>query len=315
MVRRQWDSTVSDLSVHRPTRHELEARKIALQSPNVEAAKRDVAHKRAQLACAPPPPRPATRKCTRAHHRVRSPLITARQTTAALPSKPPPPLSCPTPSKPLPTSTQGAPARGRRRRRSSSSRRGRTAARSATRCSSSRRSSTSSSSSLRTPARPRPTSPCGISPPSSTPRRRPAPSTTRASISTPRSSSSAAGRAGGGRSAPRPRRRRPTSPTRSRSTRRRRRRASRLVRRLGARRRGGSTSPRSTRAPIASKKPRRVSNFYAQAPLVVGGRSVGRMLEEALKQVAIRLALVGRDWVVARLVQHETKVAVGPKAA
>ena len=39
------------------------------------------------------------------------------------------------------------------------------------------------------------------------------------------------------------------------------------------------------------------------------------MLEEALKQVAIRLALVGRDWVVARLVQHETKVAVGPKAA
>ena len=71
MVRRQWDSTVSDLSVHRPTRHELEARKIALQSPNVEAAKRDVAHKRAQLACAPPPPRPATRKRTRAHHRVR----------------------------------------------------------------------------------------------------------------------------------------------------------------------------------------------------------------------------------------------------
>ena len=35
MVRRQWDSTVHDLSVHRPTRHELEARKIALQSPNL----------------------------------------------------------------------------------------------------------------------------------------------------------------------------------------------------------------------------------------------------------------------------------------
>ena len=50
MPRKEWDSSIQDLSVHRISRQEQQARRERMQSPNVIAARRDLERRRHALA-------------------------------------------------------------------------------------------------------------------------------------------------------------------------------------------------------------------------------------------------------------------------